>query len=258
MVCWAVCGMMLTPKLAPSTSFTVSDTPLTAMLPLGATKRAKRRGSSNSQRVEPFSGVAESTFASPSTWPETICPPSSSPRRSEPSRLIRFRRASFPASSATASRPKPPPRTSPAPFHHRQAAAGTGNRGTELLLGPTPASFSGVAMTKRASLRHCRSALPSRTVPIPVINPVNIKTPFGRLLSQSSPQRSLATGTKRGMAARLGDTKPLRRRPAIAADDPRAHGTRRACRPDWHAAARPQACRRPRRESASARPRRAF
>ena len=40
----AVWGMMFTPKFAPSTSFTVSDTPSMAMLPFGAINRASGSG----------------------------------------------------------------------------------------------------------------------------------------------------------------------------------------------------------------------
>ena len=42
-----VCGMMLTPKSSPSTSFTVSDVPSRATEPLGAMKRASVAGTRN-------------------------------------------------------------------------------------------------------------------------------------------------------------------------------------------------------------------
>ena len=85
----SVCGMMFTPKVSPSTALTVNDTPSTATLPFTAMKRARACGTRKRQRVEPFSGVADSAVPTPSTWPETIWPPSSSPIRSERSRFTR-------------------------------------------------------------------------------------------------------------------------------------------------------------------------
>src|ERR1700721_1907697 len=58
---------------------------------------ARAAGNSNPHRVEPFSGVADSVFANPSTWPETRCPPSSSPSLSEVSRLSLVPSCQFPS-----------------------------------------------------------------------------------------------------------------------------------------------------------------
>src|ERR1700722_2323166 len=85
----AVWGMMFTPKVSPRTSLTVNDTPSTATLPLTAMKRESEAGTRKFQRVEAFSGVADTAVPTPSTWPETRCPPNSSPTRSDRSRLTR-------------------------------------------------------------------------------------------------------------------------------------------------------------------------
>src|SRR5690606_16085876 len=67
---------------------TVSDMPSSAMEPLGAMKCFKLCGARIFKRCDPPSGVMLSKTARPSTWPETRCPPSSSPILSEGSRLI--------------------------------------------------------------------------------------------------------------------------------------------------------------------------
>ena len=107
--------MMFTPKVSPRTSFTVNDTPSTATLPLTAMNRAISAGTRKTQRVEAFSGVAETAVPTPSTWPETRWPPSSSPTRSERSRLTRDPTVQLPslvcarvsADASTANQPAP-------------------------------------------------------------------------------------------------------------------------------------------------------
>ena len=70
---WNEYAAMLTFNGAPvaTNSFTVNDTPFTAILPFSAMKRDIGRDTRNRHRVEPFSGVAETAFPTPSTWPET-------------------------------------------------------------------------------------------------------------------------------------------------------------------------------------------
>ena len=53
----SVCGMMLTPKVFPSTSFTVSEVPSSATDPFGAMKRASEFGISNRKRRKSPSGA---------------------------------------------------------------------------------------------------------------------------------------------------------------------------------------------------------
>ena len=62
MTSW-VWGMMFTPKRLPSTSFTVSEMPSTAIEPLGAMKRASSAGASNTKRTLPPSGVMDDDLA---------------------------------------------------------------------------------------------------------------------------------------------------------------------------------------------------
>jgi hypothetical protein len=81
--------MTLTPKARPSTSLTVSEMPSSATEPLGAMKRARSGGTWKRKRRESPSGSIATISASPSTWPETMCPPSSSPSFSGRSRLTR-------------------------------------------------------------------------------------------------------------------------------------------------------------------------
>src|ERR1700722_18164310 len=83
----AVCGITFTPNISSFTSFTVNDTPFTATLPFPAMNRANGLGTRNVHRVDAFSAVADTASPTPSTWPETMCPPSSSPIFNDRSRL---------------------------------------------------------------------------------------------------------------------------------------------------------------------------
>src|SRR5215469_4603898 len=84
----SVVGIKLMVKTAPETSFTVSETPSSATEPFGATYFARASGALTSKTLENPDGAARTMLATPSTWPETRWPPSSSPARSERSRLI--------------------------------------------------------------------------------------------------------------------------------------------------------------------------
>src|SRR4029079_12269585 len=64
-----VCEMMFTPKRLPSTSFTVSEIPSTAIEPLEAMKRASSPGASNTKRTLPPSDAIDAIRPTPSTWP---------------------------------------------------------------------------------------------------------------------------------------------------------------------------------------------
>src|SRR5690606_22372110 len=86
-VCSRVWGMTFTSKRVPSTALTVSDTPSTVIEPLGAIWRCSGAGASTAIRREPPSGVTDTTVPTPSTWPETMCPPISSPSRAARSRF---------------------------------------------------------------------------------------------------------------------------------------------------------------------------
>ena len=84
-----VCGMMLTPKRLPCDLVHRERTPSSATEPLVATAASKspaRR--TRSARNRPPAAARRSS-ATASTWPETICPPSSSPALSARSRLMR-------------------------------------------------------------------------------------------------------------------------------------------------------------------------
>ena len=82
-----VWGIRLTPNSRPSTSLTVSEVPFSATDPLGAMKRASSGGARKETRVLCPSSRKPTSSARPSTWPVTMCPPSSSPARSGRSRL---------------------------------------------------------------------------------------------------------------------------------------------------------------------------
>src|SRR4029077_15984728 len=82
-----VTGMILTPNVVPSTSLTVSDTPSTAMEPLGAINRANASGALKRNRKLSPSGRRSIASPTPSTWPKTRWPPSSSPSFNGRSRL---------------------------------------------------------------------------------------------------------------------------------------------------------------------------
>ena len=79
--------MMLTPNRVPDTSLTVRLTPSSATEPLGAINGISASGASNTKRTDSASGRRSTIRASPSTWPETRCPPNSSPSRKDCSRL---------------------------------------------------------------------------------------------------------------------------------------------------------------------------
>ena len=85
-----VWGMKLMPKSQPFTSFTVNDVPFSATEPLGAMNRASVSGARKVTRVLSPSTRSPTTCATPSTWPDTIWPPNSSPTFSARSRLIRI------------------------------------------------------------------------------------------------------------------------------------------------------------------------
>ena len=111
-----------------------------------------------------------------------MCPPSSSPTRSGRSRLTgvptrqRAQRGAAPASRPTRRR-----RTSPAHLHRRQAAAGAGDRGAERDAGAVGPGRGGDDEPHVA--RRRRAGRSSRTVPRPVMMPVNIALSPSRIRS---------------------------------------------------------------------------
>ena len=130
----SVCGMISTVKVSPSTALTVSETPSSATEPLGAMKRASSAGARSVKRAISVMSSRVTTLASPSTWPATRWPPSSSPNLSERSRLTC---AAVPpaADGGDAQRlgrgvdRKPGAAILFAGADHRHADAGTGDRG---------------------------------------------------------------------------------------------------------------------------------
>ena len=82
-----VCGIIFTPKRFCATSLTVRLTPSSATEPFGAIKGISSSGASKTNRTNSASGRRSTIRAMPSTWPKTRCPPSSSPSRSDFSRL---------------------------------------------------------------------------------------------------------------------------------------------------------------------------
>ena len=136
--------MISTEKLSFSTSLTVSETPSSATDPLAAMKRASPCRRAQHEACHFRHVLARDHLASPSTWPLTICPPSSSPALSARSRLI------------AGARPPTSGRGQPQGFrrridgepgapallagaNHRKANAGTGDRG------PVEQSARGIA-----------------------------------------------------------------------------------------------------------------
>ncbi len=89
--------MRLTPKVEPSTSLTVRLTPSMATEPLRATYLAKCSGTVIFTRVERASTTREATLATPSTCPDTRCPPNASPALSDGSRFTAEPTASSPS-----------------------------------------------------------------------------------------------------------------------------------------------------------------
>ena len=83
----SVCGMISTENVSPSTALTVSETPSSATEPLAAMKRASSAGARSTKRAMSVKSSRATTLASPSTWPATRWPPSSSPSLSGRSRL---------------------------------------------------------------------------------------------------------------------------------------------------------------------------
>ncbi len=171
-----VCGIRFTPNSAPSTSFTVSDVPASATEPLGAMKRASSVGARKRNRVLSPSGVIATISATPSTWPETICPPISSPSLSARSRLIRSptlqarrprRIAVFETLSAetSTSNQAPPPEAAPRSTTVRH----TPSQAIEAPMAMVPGSAAQRMRTRRSPRSSRRS-----TVPISVTIPVNI------------------------------------------------------------------------------------
>src|SRR6266436_9616416 len=79
--------MILTPKRSWANSLTVRLTPSSATDPFGAIKGASSVSASTTKRTDSASGRRSTIRASPSTWPKTRCPPSSSPSRKDLSRL---------------------------------------------------------------------------------------------------------------------------------------------------------------------------
>src|SRR5579875_3642417 len=167
----SVCGIIVTPNSAPSTALTVNETPSTAMLPFSAMNRASACGARKRQRVDWRSRSAASASPVPSTWPETRCPPNSSPSFSARSRLTRVPafqrpsvvRASVSAEACTANQSLPTSMTV------RQQP----EQAIEAPSGMAAVSGHGAAMTRRIS---CPAAggMTSRTVPSAVMMPVNI------------------------------------------------------------------------------------
>ena len=84
------------PKSVPSTSFTVSEVPFRQTEPLLATNPARAWGARKVTRRLSPSGLVAITRARPSTWPDTMCPPNSSPTFSARSRLTRRRAVQSP------------------------------------------------------------------------------------------------------------------------------------------------------------------
>ena len=71
--------MIFTPKIFPETLLTVRETPSKATEPFSEIKSFKSSGTSNSNLLLSPSTFVEVIFATPSTCPDTIWPPSSSP-----------------------------------------------------------------------------------------------------------------------------------------------------------------------------------
>ena len=212
---------MLTPKVSSVTSLTVNDTPSTATLPLTAMKRARSRGRGSASGWSRVPAVADSASPTPSTWPETRCPPSSSPSRSERSRLTRVPTRQRPSVvllsvSAEASAAN----QSGADLDRGQAAAGAADRGADRRSRRCPAR--GLRSTSRMSAPPPSGVMP-RTVPSAVTMPVNIQaSPAANSVSMSSPSVRLPHArTKRGMASSRSIAERLHRGPAIAAHDRR-------------------------------------
>ena len=88
--------MTSTEKTSSWTVLTVSDVPSRQTLPFSAMKRDNDRGARTSNRAVGPQGSSQAVIrvrrtmvATPSTWPVTIWPPSSSPILSERSRFTR-------------------------------------------------------------------------------------------------------------------------------------------------------------------------
>ncbi|MNE79627.1 hypothetical protein D3C80_1761310 [compost metagenome] len=84
--------------------------------PLGAIKRCRGAGASITMRCDPPSGVMETTSPRPSTWPETIWPPSSSPSLAARSRLTRVFSTQSPSLVLDRVSPETSTANQPSPF----------------------------------------------------------------------------------------------------------------------------------------------
>src|SRR5581483_6262705 len=85
---WVI-GIILTPKSSSPTSFTVREMPSRAIEPLGAMKGISALGALTVRRMLPPSCRRSTIAPTPSTWPLTRWPPSSSPILRARSRLTR-------------------------------------------------------------------------------------------------------------------------------------------------------------------------
>ena len=101
--------MMVTAKRSAPASLTVSEMPSTATEPLTASMGASAAGTAISSRWQSPSGSIAAISPTASTWPNTRWPPSSSPSRSDRSRLTARPRASRRAWCAPGSRARPAP-----------------------------------------------------------------------------------------------------------------------------------------------------
>ena len=172
--------------------------------------------------------------------PTTRWPPSSSPSRSERSRLTRVPDRPAPERGpATASRPRRRPRTSPGRPRPRSGSSRSRRSrrrcAMDAGIGPRRADHQPHVAGRR------RTATISRTVPSAVMMPVNIQaSPVAA--SVSSRRRPARPIGARSAASRRA---PPRRTPAPPASrrrpSPPARGTRRSGPPDRRAAVPPQA-----------------
>ena len=171
------------PNSTPSTSFTVNDVPLSATDPLGAMNFANSSGARNVTRVLSPSSLIFTISATPSTCPDTMCPPSSSPTFSARSRFKRL--------------PSPQSPTFVAPTVSAEISTSNqfcGSRPKAITVKQTPlqaidAPRSIPSTSYKVPIRARKSPLcsSSSTVPISVMIPVNMtQFSFGTDLASKS------------------------------------------------------------------------
>src|SRR5579871_3159549 len=209
--------MMLTPNAAPSTSLTVSETPSTVIDPLEAMKRASSGGARKPKRRLAPSGLRSRISPTPSTWPATMWPPSSSPSFRGRSRLTGLPGRQAPmvvrdrvsAEASTANQP---------------GSLSTTERQTPLQAMEAPWAIEALSYLVSMTIRVAPPGARLRTRPRSVMMPVNMgrKLPGPAISFQAvGTERDRAFGRQRLYLGEMLQPEGLRRRQAIAPDHAR-------------------------------------